>query len=148
MITIAGLGSLSLSYLQVDFSDLNYQYISSFSNCFLLLQQAHPARGVRGEGGPNIGGWVRILLKFSFRGERILWGSKFNVTGHIPLSHPPSMASIAGHALLRRGLLLLYETEHPPHENPGYALICTEIEHNVKMVEINEGLGALVQFPV
>ena len=27
----------------------------------------------------------------------------------------------AGHAQLRRGLLLLHLIEHPPHENPGYA---------------------------
>ena len=32
-------------------------------------------------GGPNIDGWVRILLKNLFRGERILRGSIFNVTG-------------------------------------------------------------------
>ena len=32
-------------------------------------------------GGPIIDGWVRILLKIGFRGERILRGSKFNVTG-------------------------------------------------------------------
>ena len=31
-------------------------------------------------GGPIIDGWVRILLKIQFRGERILRGSKFNVT--------------------------------------------------------------------
>ena len=46
--------------------------------------------------------------------------SIFGGRGHIPLPHPPPMASKAGHAWLRCGLLLLHLTEHPPHQNPGY----------------------------
>ena len=40
---------------------------------------------------------------------------------HIPLPHPPPMASKAGHARLHHRILLLHLSEHPPHENPGYA---------------------------
>ena len=48
--------------------------------------------------------------------------SAFGGRGHIPLPHPPPMASQAGHAWLHRGLLLLFSpTEHPLDENPGYA---------------------------
>ena len=47
--------------------------------------------------------------------------SAFGGRGHIPLLHPPPMASKTGHAQLRRILLLLHLTEHPPHKNPGYA---------------------------
>ena len=36
-------------------------------------------------GGPIIDGWVHILLKIRFRGERILRGSKFNVTDPLHL---------------------------------------------------------------
>ena len=47
--------------------------------------------------------------------------SAFSGRGHISLPHPPPMASKAGHAQLRRGLLLLHQlTDHPPHKNPGY----------------------------
>ena len=49
--------------------------------------------------------------------------SAFGGRGHIPLLHPPPMASKAGHAWLHCRLLLFYETEHSPHENPGYASV-------------------------
>ena len=48
--------------------------------------------------------------------------SAFGGREHIPLPHPPPMASKAGPAQLHRGLLLLHLTEHPPRENPGYTL--------------------------
>ena len=59
--------------LQVNFSALNYQCTSSFSNCSLAC--AHHERG-SGGGGPNFGGWVCILLKYLFCREH------FYLTAH------------------------------------------------------------------
>ena len=39
--------------------------------------------------------------------------SAFGGRGHIPLPHPPPMASKAGHAQLRSGLLLVYQLSTP-----------------------------------
>ena len=48
--------------------------------------------------------------------------SAFGGRGHIPLLHPPPMASQAGHVRLHRRLLQFFSpSEHPLDENPGYA---------------------------
>ena len=50
---------------------------------------------------------------------------------NIPLPHPPSMASKAGHVQLCHRLALTTLTEHPPYENPGYATDCYAIVNSV-----------------